>query len=124
MPVRELLDQLGVCARSEWDVLTFLHRHETSLTSAAQIAELLGHSSAAVSAALDRLITLELIQRSRGSRGIRLYRISVSPDSSRYSCFVELMKMAESREGRILLLQHLPPGPLQPLVRTRGLRVV
>jgi hypothetical protein len=106
--VLEHLKTLGVSTLSEWDVLTFLHRHSTSLTSAAEIALLLGDNKAAVSAALDRLASLDLIQRSRGSQGVRLYRISVPTDSSRYSSFMELMSLAENRDGRLLLRKHLP----------------
>jgi DNA-binding transcriptional MocR family regulator len=77
---RERLATLGVSLRSEWDVLSFLYRHDTSLTSAAQIAHLLGHDKAAVHAALDRLESMRLIERSRGSQGVRLYRSSVPAD--------------------------------------------
>ncbi len=109
--------------RNEWDVLEFLYRHDTSLTSAAEIAHLLGDNKAAVSAALDRLESLGLIQRSRGSEGVRLYRISASTEPARYSGFIELMNLAEKREGRLLLLKHLPHGTLRPVSRGRGLRI-
>lgn len=121
--VRERLETLGFSLLSEWDVLAFLYRHGTSLTSAAQMAHLLGDNKAAVGAALDRLESLGLIQRSRGSQGVRLYRISVPADPLRYSCFIELMNLAEKREGRLLLLKHLSRGSLQPSIRARGLRI-
>jgi predicted transcriptional regulator len=121
--VRERLETLGVSLLSEWDVLAFLHRHQTSLTSAAQIARLLGDDKATVSVALDRLESLGLVQRSRGSQGIRLYRISVPTDPSHYSCFMELMSLAEGRTGRLLLLKLLPRRRLRPSIRARGLRI-
>ena len=122
-PVREHLKVLGVSTLNEWDVLTFLHRHGTSLTSAAEIAVLLGGNKAGVSAALDRLASLELIQRSRGSQGVRLYRISVPTDPLCYSCLMELMSLAENRDGRLLLLKHLPRESSRPSRRTHGLRI-
>jgi hypothetical protein len=123
LPVREHLKNLGVSTLSEWDVLTFLHRHGTSLTSAAEIALLLGGNKAGVSAALDRLASLGLIQRSRGSQGVRLYRISVPADPALYSCFMELMSLAENRDGRLLLLKHLPRESGRPSRRAHGLRI-
>jgi hypothetical protein len=120
---RERLETLGISLRSEWDVLSFLYSHDTSLTSAAQIAHLLGHGKAPVHAALDRLESKRLIERSRGSEGVRLYRISVPRDPLQYSCFMELMKLDEKREGRLLLLKHLPRGGLRPLTQARGLRL-
>ena len=123
LPVREHLKVLGVSTLSEWDVLTFLHRHGTSLTSAAEIALLLGGNKAEISAALDRLAALELIRRSRGSQGVRLYRISVPTDPSRYACLMELMSLAENRDGRLLLLKHLPRESSRPSRRAHGLSV-
>jgi hypothetical protein len=122
LPVRERLKILGVSTLSEWDVLTFLQRHGTSLTSAAEIALLLGANKAGVSAAIDRLASVGLIQRSRGSQGVRLYRISVPTDPSCHSCFIELMRLAENRDGRLLLLKHLPRES-RPSRRTHGLRI-
>ena len=123
LPVGEDLKFLGISTLSEWDVLTFLHRHGTILTSAAEIALLLGGNKAGVSTALDKLATLGLIQRSRGSQGVRLYRISVQTDPARYSCLMELMSLAENRKGRLLLLKHLPRESSRPVRRTHGLRL-
>jgi hypothetical protein len=122
LPASECFNLLGITTLNEWDVLTFLHRHGTSLTSAAEIAVLLGGNKAGTSAALDRLASLELIQRSRGSQGVRLYRISIPTDPSRYSCFIELMRLAENRDGRLFLLRHLPRESRPPR-RTHGLRL-
>ena len=121
--VGEYLKNLGISTLSEWDVLTFLHRHGTSLTSAAEIALLLGGNKAGVSAALDRLASLGLIQRSRGSQGVRLYQISVPTDPSCYSCLMELMSLADNRDGRLLLLKHLPREGSRSSRRTHGLRI-
>jgi predicted transcriptional regulator len=122
LPIRKYLEILGVSTLNEWDILTFLHRHGTNLTNAAEIALLLGGNKAGVNVILDRLAFLGLIQRSRGSQGVRLYRISVPTDPSRYSSFTELMILAENRDGRLLLLQHLPRDS-RPLRRTHGLRI-
>jgi biotin operon repressor len=120
--VAERLESLGVSRLSEWDVLVFLYHHGTSLTSAAQIAHLLGHSRAALIAALDRLESLGFIVRSRGYQGVRLYRFSVPTDPSRCSCFMELMILAENRPGRLLLLKQLQRDRPPPR-RSEGFRL-
>jgi hypothetical protein len=122
--VHQHLKALGISQLSEWDALAFLYRHGTSLIGAAQIAQLLGGNQAEVSAALNRLETLGLLQRSRGSGGIRLYRFSVPKDPFCYSCLVELMSLAEKRTGRLLLLKHLHRGNSHPFLRSRGLSLV
>jgi hypothetical protein len=121
-PVAERLEVLGISLLSEWDVLIYLYRHGTVLTSAAQIATFLGHDSAPVIAALDRLESLGFIVRSRGSQGVRLYRFSIPKDPARCSGFMELMILAEKRAGRLLLLQQLQRDKA-PLSRTGGLRL-
>jgi hypothetical protein len=108
--VHEHLKALGISHVSEWDALAFLYRHGTSLIGAAQIAHLLGGNQGVVTAALNRLNSLGLLQRSRGSRGIRLYRFSAPIDPSCYSCFLELMRLSDKRTGRLLLLKHLHRG--------------
>lgn len=123
LPVREHLRTLDITSLSEWDVLMFLHRHHASLTSAADIASLLGANKAEVGVSLDRLASVGLIQRSRGSQGVRLYRISVPADASRYSSFMELMGLAKNRDGRLLVLKHLPRRDSRPLRRPHGLRI-
>jgi hypothetical protein len=121
-PVAERLEILGISLLSEWDVLVFLYRHGTILTSTAQIAHSLGHGSAPVIAALDLLESLGFIIRSRGSQGIRLYRFSIPTAPARCSGFMELMILAEKRAGRLLLLQHLRRDK-PPLSRNSGLRL-
>jgi hypothetical protein len=121
LPVLELLKNLSLSTLREWDVLAFLHRHGTSLTNAAEIALLLGGNKAGISAVLDRLASLGLIQRSRGIQGVRLYRISVPADPSRCSSLMELMSLSEDRDGRLLLLKHLPREIVRPSRRSHGL---
>jgi hypothetical protein len=123
LAVGDRLETLGVSQLSQWDVLMFLHRHGTSLTNAAQIGRLVRGDKAAVGAALERLESLGLIQRSRGSQGVRLYRISIPEDPLRYSCFLELISLAEKPGGRLQLLRHLQRGSLRPSIRARGLRI-
>jgi hypothetical protein len=117
------LKSLGVATLSEWDILAFLCRHGASLTSAAEIALLVGGTKAGVSAVLERLTSLELIQRSRGSQGVRLYQSSIPTDPLRCSCLTALLSLAENRDGRMLLLQHLPRENRRPLRRAHGLRI-
>jgi DNA-binding transcriptional MocR family regulator len=121
-PVAERLESLGISLLSEWDVLVFLYRHGTILTSAAQIAQSLGHAIAPVIAALDRLESLGFIVRSRGSQGVRLCRFSIPADAARCSGFMELMILAEKRQGRLMLLEHLRRDK-PPVGRSSGLRL-
>jgi biotin operon repressor len=97
---------LGISLLCEWDVLVFLHRHGASLTSASQIAGLLGYRKAAVEAVIESLESKGLVQRLRGSRGICIFRFA-PPVDSRYGCFFELMSLAETRSGRWLLVSIL-----------------
>jgi DNA-binding MarR family transcriptional regulator len=96
------LEMLGISHLCEWDVLVFLYRHGATLTSEARIAGLLGHGKTAVANALDKLESIGLLQRTRGSRGIRICRFE-SPSDSRNGCLLELMSLAEKRSGRLLL---------------------
>jgi biotin operon repressor len=120
--VAERLESLNISLLSEWDVLIFLYRHGTILTSASQISHLLGYSTAAITAALDRLQSSGFIVRSRSSSGIRLYQFCIPGNSSRCASFMELMILAEKRAGRLELLKHLLRDKT-PLSHVGGLRL-
>jgi DNA-binding MarR family transcriptional regulator len=70
LSVQSCLDGTGISLLSEWDVLIFVYRHGASLTTADQIARLLGYESRVVSDVLDRLEREKLIERSRPSQGV------------------------------------------------------
>jgi predicted transcriptional regulator len=112
--VPDRLKVLGVELLTEWDALVFLHRHAASLCTTAQIAQLIGYDKSEIGAALHKLEALGLLQRSRVSQGIRFYRFSAPLEPSRYSCLLELMDLAQNREGRLLLLKHLKRPGLEP----------
>jgi DNA-binding MarR family transcriptional regulator len=99
----------GVTLLSQWDVLAFLYRHGASLTTPDQIAHLTGYDTAVVSDVLDYLNRENLIQRSRPSAGVCLYRITSSMDTGRRHCFQQLVNLSESRAGRLLLAERLNP---------------
>jgi hypothetical protein len=105
--VLERLQSISVGLWSEWDTLVFLYRHPASLGTAAQIARLIGYDNSEIAAALHRLEALGLIQRSRDSRGIRLYQLSEPRHPSPNTCLHELMSLAQHRTGRLLLSKHL-----------------
>jgi predicted transcriptional regulator len=105
--VLECLQALGVSLVTEWDTLAFLYSHSPSLGTAAQIARLIGYENAEIGEALHRLEALGLIHRSRVYQGTRLYRFSEPPEPGRHSCLLELMRLAQNRSGRLLLLKHL-----------------
>ena len=105
--VLERFQALGVARLHEWDALVFLYGHASSLVTAAQIARLIGCDQGEIGAALRRLEALGLLQRSRDSQGVRLHQFSVPPEPARYACLLELMTLAQTRTGRLLLLKHL-----------------
>jgi DNA-binding MarR family transcriptional regulator len=105
--LQECLDGVGITQLSEWDVLIFVCRHGASLTSADQIARLIGYPSVIVSDVLDRLEREKLIECSRPSRGVRFYRILASMDSGRWLRLQQLIGLAEYRAGRLKLAKRL-----------------
>ena len=115
------LKLLRISSLAEWDVLVFIHRHGTSLASAENIARLLGYTPAIVSAALDSLSSKALIERSRNSHGVRVYRNSSAIyDRARRSSFEELISMADDRPGRLLLIRNLPQNAPDPQMGIRS----
>jgi DNA-binding MarR family transcriptional regulator len=113
--ILERLQVLGVALLREWDVLAFLYRHPSSLCSPAEIARFVGCDGAEVGAALRKLEGLGILERSRISRGIRLYRFSMPAEAGLRSCLIELMGLTQDCAGRLLLLKHLstPEEPRQ-----------
>jgi DNA-binding MarR family transcriptional regulator len=112
LTVQTCLLGVGITLLSEWDVLAFVYRHGASLTSADQIARLIGYEKTVVGGALDRLERQKLIERSRPSHGVhevRFYRISPSADAEHRRCIQELFGLSASRAGRLLLEKRLKP---------------
>jgi hypothetical protein len=104
------LKTLGLTSRCQWDVLVFLYRHQTSLVGAEFIARLLGYASDPVVAALDVLESLGLVQRSRVSQIVRLYRFTVPSDPRRADAWRRLLPFVSHRAGRVRLAQRLRGG--------------
>jgi DNA-binding transcriptional ArsR family regulator len=112
---------LGIEHLAEWDVLSFIYSHGASLASAEKIAALLGYSKPEVGSALDSLTAKGLVERSRNSRGVRLYRfIGAGPNDSLQLALEELMRIAEDRQGRLLLSKHLRKNGRGENLRERG----
>lgn len=101
------LKTLGIKLLSEWDVLVFLYRHQTSLVSAEHIARLLGYGTGVVVEALDSLESLGLVKRSRVSQGARLYQFTAPADPPRGNAFDRLRVFADSRAARLRLAKKL-----------------
>ena len=95
------LKTLGIGSLCQWDVLVFLYRHPISLFGAEDLARLLGDASGQVVAALDVLEALRLVERSRVSQGVRLYRLTVPADPQRADASERLLALANSRAGRM-----------------------
>jgi DNA-binding transcriptional ArsR family regulator len=107
--LQRCVHNVGISLLCDWDVFTFVYRHVTSLTTADQIARLVGYESGIVGGALDRLESHKLIERSRPSRGVRLYRVLNSMDVEHQRCLLELVTLSESRVGRLELARQLRP---------------
>lgn len=109
--IEECLKILGISMLGDWDVLVFLYRHRASLTSAEQIARLLGYPSKTVADALNRLESHKMLERSRSSQGARLYEF-VFPEAhlAPESCFRWMLGFSETRPGRLQLIKHLRHG--------------
>jgi DNA-binding MarR family transcriptional regulator len=106
--VGEHLGTLGIGHLAEWDVLNFIYNHGANLAGADRIASLLGYSRPVVGAALDLLTSRGLVQRSRNSRGVRLYQLAITvPEDSRQRALEQLMALAEDRHGRLLIIGRL-----------------
>ena len=106
--VAKYLSILGISDLAEWDVMTFIYHHGTSLSSAEKIASMLGYSKASVGTALDSLTSDGLVYRSRNSHGARIYHLAAPmPDDARRSSLEELLKIVEERAGRLVLVKHL-----------------
>jgi DNA-binding transcriptional ArsR family regulator len=118
--IDEHLKTLGVSRLSEWDVLAFLDRHGTNLVSAEQIARLLGYDKATVGAALDAVTSTGLVERSRSSQGVRLYRLPPIVDSVQNHSFIELMNIARTRGGRIQLIRTFQQRSKHTEIRKRN----
>src|SRR6202049_3262122 len=108
-PVQTCLDSMGISLLSEWDVLAFVYRHGARRASSDQIARLIGYESTVVRAALDRLESENLIERSRPSNGVRFYRILASADAGRQRRLQQIVSLSETRAGRLQLAKRLKP---------------
>ena len=106
--VEDCLESLGISSLGGWDVLVYLFRHHAILASVERIARLVGYPSEVAGEALDTLESLGLVHRSRDSEGLRLYQF-VAPPTQRPppSGFWELMSLAESRKGRLIIIEGL-----------------
>lgn len=106
---------------AEWDVLAFLSQHGPTLASAEQIARLIGYSRIKVGSALDLLTAGGLVERSRSSNGVRLYKSAalVASDSRRFS-LNELMNVAKDRKGRLLFIRCLQQTSSKKDLRERS----
>jgi DNA-binding MarR family transcriptional regulator len=106
--ILECLTRLDICSRVDWDVLAFVYRHQASLANAEQISRMLGYPGIEISDALEHLESLKLIRRSRASQGVRLYQfVSSEADPQSQSCFRQLITLAETPAGRLLLINKL-----------------
>lgn len=105
-PVHEYLESLGISQMAEWDVLVFLHRHGVSLLRPDKIARLIGYEDKLIEDAMNRLESRGLIARSRPFEKAHLYQVSVSIHAENSKCFQQMMSLADTREGRLLVARE------------------
>jgi len=119
--VMKHLNTLGLAQLAEWDVLAFIHHHGTNLASAGQIAALVGYTKIVVGSALESLTAKGLVQRSRHSHGVRFYQSADMPPGGPLRIALEgLVKVAEDRQGRLLLATYLRQAARDRDLRARG----
>ena len=95
-----------IASRQHWDMLVFLYRHRTSLVSAEHIARLLGYATGEVVDVLEHLGSLGFVERSRASRGVRLYQFTAPANTPPGAACHRLMRCADSRAVRLLLAKR------------------
>jgi biotin operon repressor len=107
LQVEGWLKTLGIKSLSQWDVLVFLDRHQSSLVSDEHIARFLGYATAEVVAALDSLKSSGLVERSRVSQGVRLYQLTAPADPTHSDASERLMTLSDIHAVRLLLARRL-----------------
>jgi DNA-binding MarR family transcriptional regulator len=107
--IQGCLERLCISLLSDWDVLNFMYRRRATLLNTQQIAGLIGYESTAVRNALDRLQRAKLVERSRIFQGVRFHRVLVSMDAQHARCLHQLVRLSQSRSGRLLLIEELKP---------------
>lgn len=118
------LSTLGLVYLAEWDVLAFIYRHGASLASAEKIASLLGYTKSIVGSTLEALTAKGLVQRSRNSHGVRIYRsVIFAPHNPLQIALDSLIGVAEDRRGRLLITGHLLKAAARDDLRQRGLHL-
>ena len=105
--IKECLGCLGISSIYEWDVLLFLHRHGATITHNGELAQFVGYESRAVSDALDKLRDRGLVASSRPNSRCELYQVSVNTRAEYNTSFQQLIRVAASREGRLILARQL-----------------
>ena len=112
--VQHWLQSVGVESVCQLEVLTFLHRHPTTVLPPEYLARLLGYQMEPVVAALDSLSALQLLKWSAQSRGARSYQFIVPSVPSRTDALERLLALSDHRSGRLLLGKHLGRGDGAP----------
>lgn len=104
---RRVLDQVGVLRhRSDLDLLIFFARHPRTLLTSEQLATFLGYELPQIAASLELLLESGYLTRTQHrAHAARLYVFSVGASTGGW--LPALLKLASTREGRLMLLSHL-----------------
>jgi hypothetical protein len=120
--VQHWLQSVGVESICQLEVLTFLHRHPTTILPPEYLARLLGYQMEPVVAALDSLSALQLLKGSAQLRGVRSYQFIVPSVPSRTDALERLLALSGHRSGRVLLGKHLGRGGRTPYEELQAVR--
>jgi DNA-binding MarR family transcriptional regulator len=115
--IKECLGCLGISSIYEWDVLFFLHRYGAIIAHRGELARLVGYENKAVSDTLDKLRDRGLVASSHSNARSELYQTSVNSQAQYKTSFQQLIRVAASREGRLILARQLEVAAYSPVKR-------
>jgi len=115
---RLLLDGVPTLRRAcDLDLLLFFARHPVSLLTSEQLAAFVGYDHDEVAESLERLSSAGIVTRTDRPAYVAR-RFVFAPGGAHGGGLSSLLQLASTREGRVALLQALPPdrgaarGPL------------
>lgn len=117
---QRVLDQLGVLRhRSDLDLLIFFARHPRALLTSDQLAAFLGYELTQIAASLDLLLDAKFLTRTQNrAHAARLYVFA--PGETPGDWVPTLLKLASTREGRLMLLSRLSASERTKPEHTEG----
>lgn len=104
---------------SDLDLLVFLRRHDRVLLLSETLAQRIGATTEETARSLDALIKAGAVTQREGTSGpANLY--SFVEEGASEGILGELLMLASTREGRMMILQALVPEPAADAMATSG----